>query len=110
MATHDPVPLRPCLDRPIKPVGRRCRKPLPKLQPFYRISELVRLTDTSRGRVLRMLARSGLEMRWEGGQRLVFVSDLKKRMPVLWRSIVACEQAHVVARAVERLGRDQPMA
>jgi hypothetical protein len=82
------------------------RRPLPKLQPFYRISELVRLTDTSRGRVLRMLVRAGVRMRWEGGQRLVYVADLKKRMPVLWRSIVACEQAHVVARAVERLNCD----
>ena len=69
-----------------------------------------KLTDTSRGRALRMLARSSVRMRWEGGQRLVYVSDLKKRMPVLWRSIVACEQAHVVARAVERLAQDQPKA
>ena len=57
-----------------------------------------------------MLVRSAVRMRWEGGQRLVYVSDLKKRMPVLWRSIVACEQAHVAARAVERLAQDQPIA
>jgi hypothetical protein len=76
---------------------------MPKLQPFYRLSELVRLTDTSRGRVLRMLARAEVQLRWEGGQRLVFVADLKAKMPVLWRSIVACEQARVTARAIERL-------
>ena len=38
------------------------------------------------------------------------VDRTQKRMPVLWRSIVACEQAHVAARAVERLAQDQPIA
>jgi hypothetical protein len=80
------------------------RKTKPELQPFYRLSELVDLTSTSRGRMLRMLAHAGIERRPVGGLKLIFVSDLKAKLPALWRSIVACEQARNVARALERLG------
>jgi hypothetical protein len=85
------------------------RKPRPELQPFYRLSELVRLTATSRGRVIRMLAYAGVERRQVGGQKLVFVCDIKARMPALWRSIVACEQARNVARVLERVGIQDPL-
>ena len=46
------------------------RKRTPNLQPCYRISELVMLSDISRGRVVRILSWAGVEPRWVGRQRL----------------------------------------
>ncbi len=84
------------------------RKITPELKPFYRLSELVQLTDTTRGRVLRMLQAANVPRREVGGQKLVFVSDIKTKVPFLWKSIVACEQARYVARTLERLHRCAP--
>ncbi len=84
------------------------RKTRVELRPFYRLSDLARLTDTSRGRVLRMLQAAGITRRMVGGQWLVFVCDLKVGMPELWSSIVACEQARNVSRTLEGLGYELP--
>ena len=77
------------------------RTPTPKLKPYYRINELVELTDTSRGRVLRLLRRVGIEPRHAGVHRLIFASDIEEKMPELWRSLVVCERARAMARALE---------
>ena len=82
------------------------RKPRVELKPFYRLSELAKLTDTSRGRVLRMLQAAGISRRLVGAQWFVFVSDLKVGKPELWSSIVACEQARNVSRTLEELRYD----
>jgi hypothetical protein len=79
------------------------RRTKPELKPFYRLSELVLLTDTTRGRVLRMLRAGRVPRREMGGQKLVFVADLKAKMPILWKSIVACEQARHVSRTLDRI-------
>ena len=65
------------------------------------------LTDSSRGRVLRLLKRTGIEARWVGGQRLVFVVDIEAKLPELWQSLILCERARAMARA---LGRPRDVA
>jgi hypothetical protein len=75
------------------------RKTRPELQPFYQLSELVLLTNTTRGRVLRMLESAGIPRRRVGGQKLVFVSDIKVMLPALW--------ARNVSRTLDRLGGDR---
>ena len=77
----------------------------PELKPYYRLSELAELMDMSRGRALRLLTSVGIQRRRLGGLKVIFVSDIRDHMPVLWRSIVACEQARSVARAMSRLDR-----
>jgi hypothetical protein len=70
------------------------------VKPYYRLSELVELTDSSRGRVKRLLRKAGIEPRWVGGLRLVFLSDLEANMPDLCRSLILCERARAMARAL----------
>ncbi len=77
------------------------RIPTPRLKPYFQINELVELTDTSRGRVLRLLARVGITPRAAGRFRLVFACDIEAKMPELWRSLVVCERARAMARALE---------
>jgi hypothetical protein len=77
--------------------------PEPKLEAYYSIRELVEITGKSRGRVERLLAHAGIHWRRMGGQRIVFVSDIEVRLPELWASMVACERARAVSRALERL-------
>ena len=79
----------------------RGRPRKPNLQPYYRIGELVELTDTSRRRVERLLRLAGVRPQWMGRQKLVWAADLEAQMPDLWRSLVVCERARAMARALE---------
>ena len=72
----------------------------PNLRPYYRLSELMELTESRRNRLVRLLHRAGIETRRSGRVRLVFLSDIEARMPELWRSLVLCERARAMARAV----------
>ena len=72
-----------------------------KLQPFYTMAELQRLTGISRRRVDRLMLTAGIATRRVGGQRLVFVSTIEDKLPELWKSMVACERARVVAHMLE---------
>ena len=76
------------------------RTDAPKLKPYYKLSELVALTDTSRGRVLRLLHHVGIEPRKVGLVWMVLASDIADKMPDLWRSLVICERARAMARAL----------
>ncbi len=72
-----------------------------KVQPFYSLSELGYLTDTNRKRVLRMLRQSRIRTYRMGNRHLVFVSEIEKKLPDLWASVVACERVRAITRALE---------
>lgn len=72
-----------------------------KLQAFYSIGELARLTSMSKKRIRLMLTNVGITSHLEGGLRIVFISDIEARLPALWASIVACARMQVVVRTIE---------
>jgi excisionase family DNA binding protein len=72
-----------------------------KLQAFYTLSELAQRTDTTPRRVRRLLQHAGIPSQRIGGQRLVFTSDLEAHLPQLWASMIACERARAMTRAID---------
>lgn len=72
----------------------------PKLRPYYRLTELMDLTEGSRKQLMTLLRHGGIKVRRSGRLCLVFAADIEARMPELWRSLVLCERARALARTV----------
>ena len=78
-----------------------------KLQAVYSVAELAHALSISNGRTARLLSNAGITAKVYGNQRLVLVSEIENQMPGLWASVVACERARAISRALEgsSLGR-----
>ena len=75
-----------------------------KLQPVYTLGDLAKALSISRRRADRLLKNAGIPSRLMGGLRMILVSDIELRMPGLWASMVACERARAITRALEGVG------
>ncbi len=75
-----------------------------KLQAVYSVTELSRALAITYGRTDRILKQAAIPARRVGKARLVLVSDIELRMPELWASVVACERARAITRALEGMG------
>ncbi len=72
-----------------------------QLQPIYTLRDLAIALSMSRGKTARVLKYAGIPTRRMGNLRLIFVSDIEAQMPGLWASVLACERARAITRALE---------
>ena len=72
-----------------------------KLQAVYSVTELAAALAISYGRTRRILKHASIPVRPFGNQRLVLISDIENQMPALWASVLACERARAITRALE---------
>jgi hypothetical protein len=72
-----------------------------QLRPFYRVGELARLSGISPKRLRRMLRASGIVFRKAGRRRLIYLSDIRVRMPALWASLEMHLRFAMLAEALE---------
>lgn len=61
--------------------------PSPIKRVVFTISELSSMAGISRGRMVRMLARSGVEVQRTGNRRIVMLSSLEAQFPQLVDSV-----------------------
>ena len=59
----------------------------PELRAILSVPELAALANVSRFVMGRLLVAAGVPMHRRGIRRLVYLADLKRRIPVLWESI-----------------------
>ena len=66
---------------------RRGPKLKPQFRAVYSIAELAALANVSRFVMGRLLVSAHVPMHRQGIRRLVFLADIKRKLPVLWESI-----------------------
>ncbi len=66
---------------------RRGPKKKPELRAILSVPELAALANVARFVMGRVLAAARVPMHRRGIRRLVYLADLKRKLPVLWESI-----------------------
>ena len=76
-----------------------------EVRALYSIGALARVVGVSRHLMLRLIRKNKIDLVTVGRSVLVSLADIEKRIPALWRGILAAESVRAQAREVARRAR-----
>lgn len=84
------------------------RQGAPVAKAVYSIAELASIGNVTRQSLGRLLRACGIEFVHAGRTALVPLSEIRKRIPPLWESLVATGRVQRMAEGTDEAGRGRP--